>query len=99
MADELKDILKDVWKDLAKKQKDQDAEKVQAAWDRMVGPKASVHTRIVYLTKEKIRVNVDSSAWLYTLNLEKERLETELKKVLGIGELKLVLGDIHPQRA
>ncbi len=99
MADELKDILKDVWKDLAKKQKDQDAEKVQAAWDRMVGPKASAHTRIVYLTKEKIRVNVDSSAWLYTLNLEKERLETELKKVLGIGELKLVLGDIHPQRA
>jgi predicted nucleic acid-binding Zn ribbon protein len=94
MADELKDILKDVWRDLAKKQKDQDSDKVQAAWDRIVGPKASAHTRIVYLTKDKIRVNVDSSAWLYSLNLKKERIKNELKNTLGIDDVRLALGGI-----
>lgn len=94
MADELKDILKDVWRDLAKKQKDQDGDKVQAAWDRIVGPKASAHTRIVYLTKDKIRVNVDSSAWLYALNLKKERIKNELKNSLGIDDVRLALGGI-----
>jgi hypothetical protein len=94
MADELKDILKDLWKDLAKKHQEQDGSRVQEAWEKIVGPKASTHTRIVYLTKEKIRVNVDSSAWLYALSLKKEYIQIELKKVLGIGELRLSLGEI-----
>ena len=94
MADELKDILKDIWKDLAKKHKEQDSGRVQEAWEKIVGAKASAHTRIVYLTKEKIRVNVDSSAWLYSLNLKKEFIQEELKKSLGIGGLTLTLGDI-----
>ena len=93
MTDELKDILKDVWQDLARKQKDQDGDKVQAAWDKIVGPKASAHTRIVYLTKDKIRVNVNSSAWLFALNLKKESIKDALKKTLGIADLRLTLGD------
>jgi predicted nucleic acid-binding Zn ribbon protein len=94
MADELKDILKDVWKDLAQKHKEQDGDRVQRAWEKIVGPKASAHTRIVYLTKDKIRVNVDSSAWLYALNLKKERIAEELRRSLGIGELRLGIGGI-----
>jgi predicted nucleic acid-binding Zn ribbon protein len=94
MADELKNILRDVWKDLARKHQEQDSDRVQAAWEKIVGPKASKHTRIVYLTKDKIRVNVDSSAWLHALNLKKNMLQNELKEALGIGELRFSLGAI-----
>jgi predicted nucleic acid-binding Zn ribbon protein len=94
VADELKDILKDVWRDLAKKHKEQDTDKVQTAWEKIVGPSASAHTRIVYLTKEKIRVNVDSSAWLYELNLKKEHIKKELSGSLGIGDVRFSLGEI-----
>ena len=92
--DEVKDILKNVLADLKKKQKDVDFEKVSKAWERAVGPKAFLHTKIVHLTKELIRVNVDNSSRLFDLNLKKEQIKRELKKSLGIDDVRLKLGDI-----
>ncbi|HAJ57675.1 MAG TPA: hypothetical protein DCL35_07935 [Candidatus Omnitrophica bacterium] len=95
MGDEVKDILRSVLSDLKKKSKDVDFEKAAAAWHKAAGPQAQLHTKIVYLTKEKIRVNVDNSSLLYDLNLRKERIRKGLKKSLGIDEIRFVLGEIH----
>jgi predicted nucleic acid-binding Zn ribbon protein len=94
MADPLRSILKDVLGDLEKKQKNSDLDKARQVWERAVGADAARHTRIIHLTKEKIHVNVDSSARLYSLNLQKEALRAALKKALGTSELKLTLGRV-----
>lgn len=94
MVDPLRSILKDVLGDLEKKQKNSDLEKAREVWERVAGADAARHTRIIHLTKEKIHVNVDSSARLYALNLQKEALCSALKKALGISELKLALGRV-----
>lgn len=93
--DEIREVVGSLIKDLDKQRKKIDLEKVQAVWEAVAGPKAAAHTKIVYLTKEKIRVNVNSSAWLYELHLKKERLEKEILKKLKIPELELRLGDIR----
>ena len=92
--DEIKDVLHGVLRDMMKKQKGTDFEKTIKIWKRIVGPKAFGHTKIVYLTKDKIRVNVDNSAWLYELNLRKERIARELLKDLKIEDVRFKLGDV-----
>lgn len=92
--EKIKDVLGVVLEDLLKRGKETDLEKTQAVWKKIVGSKACAHTKIVCLTKEKIRVNVDSSAWLFELNLKKEAIQKELKKALNIRELYFRLGGI-----
>jgi len=92
--DKIKDVLHSIFHDMEKRQHAVDFQKTAAVWEKTVGPKAAGHTKIVYLTKDKIRVNVDNSAWLYTLNLEKARIQKELKKTLKIEDVKLRLGAI-----
>lgn len=92
--DDVKDIVKSVLADLTKKHRKGDLDKVQKAWKRIVGPAAFAHSKIVHLTKERIRVNVDSSAWLYDLNLRKARIAKELDKSLKIKDVNFRLGEI-----
>lgn len=93
--DEVKDILKSVWTDLKKKQKETDFETVAKTWKKIVGPRTFAHTKIVYLTKELIRVNVDNSSSLYDLSLRKEGIRRALKKTLKIEDVRFKLGDIR----
>lgn len=92
--DEVKDVIKDVLHSLFEKQKNLNFHKTNEVWEKIIGPKASKHTQIVYLTKDKIRVNVDSSAWLYDLNLKKERIQKELNKRLKIHDVRFRLGSV-----
>ena len=92
--DEIKDVLAGVLHDLMKKQKGEDFAKTLQTWKRIVGPKAYPHTKIVHLTKDRIRVNVNSSAWLYELNLKKERIQRALNKALKIREVNFRLGEV-----
>ena len=93
--EEVKDIVKSVVADLTRKHRREDLDRAQKAWKRCVGPAAFVHSRIVHLTKERIRVNVDSSAWLYDLNLRKGRIVRELARSLNIKEVSLRLGEVR----
>lgn len=92
--DEVKEILKGVLSDLKKKTKEADFDRVLAAWERIAGPRAFAHTKIVHLTKEKIHVNVDNSAQLFDLNLKKERIQRELKEALGVEQVRFKLGAV-----
>jgi len=98
MPEELKGLMKEVWKDLLKKQEQGRAGKVMAAWQEVVGTKAAARTEIVYLTKDKIQVNVESSVWLHALTLKRESLEKKLQAKLGPISLKLRLGPVKKSR-
>jgi len=91
---EIKSVLKTVLKDLMRQQKGRDLDAAKALWRRLVGERATAHSQIVYLTKDKIRVNVNSSAWLYQLNLKKNTIQKEFYKAFKIKDIKLQLGDI-----
>jgi predicted nucleic acid-binding Zn ribbon protein len=93
--EEIKSVLKGVLEDLTRKRKSVDLEKALRIWEKTVGPKASAHTKIVHLTKDRIHVNVDNSAWLFELNLKKEGIIKALQKSLKIQDVKLSLGDIR----
>lgn len=90
----MRSVVKSVVADLVKKNKALDFQKAERAWKAAVGPSAWPHTKIVYLTKNKIQVNVDSSGWLYDLNLRKARICGRLQKSLAIEDIRFRLGKI-----
>ena len=94
MADELKGLVREVWKDLLKKQEQGRADEAKDVWRQAAGRQAAGHTEVVYLTKDRIQVNVESSAWLHALTLKKESLEKKLQEKLGPLSLKLRLGPV-----
>jgi len=96
--DQIKDVLHSVIHDLMKQKKGVDFQKAQDVLKKAIGAKAFAHTQIVYLTKEKIRVNVDSSSRLYDLNLRKERIAREINDGLNIKDIRFRLGDIIKPR-
>lgn len=70
---------------------------VSSAWVKVAGKKAASHTRISSAKKNKLVISVDSSGWLYQLNLDKEKIGKKLNKILGEEEpLKIYfrLGEI-----
>ena len=92
--DQIKDVLQSVISGLMKQEKGVDFQKAQDVLKKAIGPKAFTHTQIVYLTKDKIRVNVDSSSRLYDLNLRKERIAREIGQALQIKDIRFRLGDV-----
>ena len=97
--DQIKDVLNSVIRDLMKQKKGVDFQKAQDVLKKAIGSKAFAHTQIVYLTKDKIRVNVDSSSRLYDLNLRKERIAREISEALRIKDIRFRLGDVAKPRA
>jgi len=51
-----------------------------AAWEGAAGEEASRHTKINFLKKGRLVVNVSDSAWLYRLTFEKEDILQRLNK-------------------
>jgi hypothetical protein len=94
MADSVKTVLGDVLRGLKNKDSGCDEDCLRAALRDIIGDKALTHTKIVYLTKGRIRVNVNSSAWLYELTLRKNPILQALKKKLSVTDIAFVLGDI-----
>lgn len=92
--EKIRDVLKSVLHDIEKKQKTKGLDKVLGVWMKAVGASVYPHTKIVHLTKDRIRVNVDNSARLYELNLKKKALLKELSKGCGIKEIVLRLGGV-----
>lgn len=95
----IKEVIAVVLKDLTKQKKTLVLDAVKEAWGSAVGPAAARHTRIVNLTKDKIQVNVDSSSWLYQLNLKKHDIERRLSRRLKGRQLVLRLGGVGEDNA
>ena len=95
-AESIGALLKNVVSGLGKKRLTQD--QIRRAWKDALGKRAASHTLPVALKKGSLVVNVDSSAWLYELTLERrvilKKLDSGIKgnKIKGIrfriGEVK-----------
>lgn len=92
--DDIKQVLQTVFKHLTDKRAEADFDKAVCEWQRIVGKQAVKHTKIVYLTKDKIQVNVDSSAWLHELTLKKKYIQNQLQSSLNIQKVILKLGEV-----
>ncbi len=72
-------------------------EKILTAWQDIVGEKASSHSRPVGIRRRVLTIEIDSSTWLYQLNLKKMTILRDIKKELGsdkIEDIRFRMGDI-----
>ena len=58
----------------------QNYERIHELWREIMEDKTGQHTRVAGVRKDQVLVMVDSSAWLYQMNLEKESILNKLKK-------------------
>jgi predicted nucleic acid-binding Zn ribbon protein len=75
----ISDILKDVVEKLSQK-KERKIHKVIAQWPKIAGKELSRHTKPSYIKKGTLIIDVDESAWLYHISLQKENLLKTLRK-------------------
>jgi len=80
-------LLKEILKTTIKKAEEQkkgllSEEEVQEAWQEAVGTGAAKHTKPKKLTKTILTVDVDSPTWIYQLNINKEKIEGRLNRLL-----------------
>ena len=85
--EQIKEIVQDVIGDMVQNKKDR-YESILKVWSDVLGKKARNHTKIINVSKGKLLVNVDSSVWLFQLNLKRSQLLKKLK------EAKVELEDI-----
>lgn len=61
---------------------------------KVLAKNALAHVQSFYFRKGVLSIKVDSSTWLYYLNLQKEDLLVKLRKYLGtIKSMRFSLGD------
>jgi hypothetical protein len=91
----IKETLQSVIQDLMRQKGGADNAEPEA-WLRKVLTKRELgHIKFQYFRKGILGILVDSSVWLYSLNLKKEELLGKLKKCSGqIKELRLSIGEI-----
>ncbi len=92
----IKDILEAAISNISGGEKDR-ISRICQAWQAAVDKKTYNHARPAGLKAERLIVNVDSSAWMYELNIHKQRLlETLNKQLKGkeVKEIVLRIGDI-----
>ena len=72
-------------------------EDITKIWEKVVGEKASGHTLPVSFKRAGLVVNVDCSAWLYELTLEKQDILKKLEEYLKgkkIKDIRFRIGEI-----
>jgi len=62
-------------------------EEIQQVWEQAAGKEASRHSHPIRIKENVLVVNVDSSIWIYQLNLNKQKIEKELNKLLKREQL------------
>lgn len=63
-------------------------EAIQEAWARVAGKEAARHSWPRSLLKGRLMVEVDSSGWIYTLNLKRSQILQGLIERFGAGRVK-----------
>ena len=77
--------IKDVLKKVINKIEDQGPEKKETivkAWASIVGDKAAGHSKPTGVQRNVLTIEVDSSSWLYNLNLKKRAIVKDIKSQL-----------------
>jgi len=90
----IKDIIPDVIRGLETKKRAQD--EPELLLKRVLPKKELGHVKFRYLRKGILGISVDSSSWLYQLNLQKPQLLVKLgKKSQTIKDIRFYIGEIQ----
>jgi hypothetical protein len=70
--------------------------KSEAALKKVLTKKELKHIKLHYFKKGILGIKVESSAWLYKLSLEKEKLLNSLRNELaGVKDIRFSIGEIE----
>jgi len=90
----IKDIVADVIKGINEKKVSKDDP--ESILKRILSKKELSHVKFRYLRKGVLGIAVDSTGWLYQLNLQKPKLMAKLGgKLQGIKDLRFYMGEIE----
>jgi len=90
----IKDIIPDVIRGLEAKRHAHD--EPELLLKRVLPKKELGHVKFKYLRKGVLGITVDSSAWIYQLNLQKPELLAKLgKKSKAIKDIRFYIGEIQ----
>jgi len=90
----IKDIIPDVIQGLEAKKRAQD--EPELLLKRVLPKKELRHVKFKYLRKGVLGITVDSSGWIYQLNLQKSALLAKLgKKSKAIKDIRFYIGEIQ----
>ena len=91
----LKNTIDEVMRSLESKKTDSSGAGPQEWLKKALTKKELGHIKVKYFSKGVLGLSVDSSAWLYILNLKKEELLNRLKKESpGLKNINLRIGEI-----
>jgi hypothetical protein len=91
----IKDTVKNIIESLEKIKKDNPQSNPQVVLKKILTKKELRHIKFNYFRKGIFGIKVDSSAWLYYLNLHKEGLLNKLSRVYPeIREIRFSLGEM-----
>lgn len=91
----IKDTVKNIIASLGKTKKDDLQSNPQVSLKKILTKKELSHIKFNYFRKGIFGIKVDSSTWLYYLNLHKEELLSRLSRVYPeIKEIHFSLGEI-----
>jgi len=72
-------------------------EDVVRAWQDAIEKDAASHTKPVAIKKNILTIEVDSSTWLYVLNLKKKNILASMQKSVGkdkVEDIRFRIGEI-----
>jgi predicted nucleic acid-binding Zn ribbon protein len=91
----IRGAVKEVMRRLETKKKTSPTASPQFLLEQALSRKELKHIRLKYFKKGVLSINVDSSSWLYQLNLKKADLLAQLeKKAVDIRDIRFRLGAI-----
>lgn len=91
----IKDTLNNVFASLALKKQKGKEEDIEQFLKKALTNRESKHIKFKYFQRGVLGIDVDSSAWLYSLSLKKDSLLKTLNKELpDIKEIRLRIGEI-----
>lgn len=91
----IKDVIEDVIRNLSAKKLGDKNTDPQEWLKKALTKKELGHIKFHYLRKGVLGLRVDSSAWMYSLSLKKERILIKIKECSPtINEIRLSLGDV-----
>jgi len=94
--EKIKDTIELVIQDLLTKKSGANNEGPDVWLRKVLTKKELGHIKFHYLRKGILGLTVDSSAWLYSLNLKKEVLLNKLKKCSqDVKEIRFSIGDLR----
>jgi hypothetical protein len=92
--DSIRDIIPQVIENLSGKRPNS-ARNIHEIW-KIVAKDGALHSTVIDFKKGLLRINVDSSAWLYQLNLQKAAFLKSLKsEIPGITDIIYKVGKIN----